>query len=423
MPDNARQAGLKNIITEFLQNRMEEKLAKAEAGKKEEIRAKFQVDVWLADAARRAGQLSVVTHTLKATHPDAKGTSLYWPPKDRPGGEDLIGTHTLAGDFAADVVGNAAALDVYRFLRLEYEGRTLLDWLEAGDPDALAALSPDQAQSEAWARVFGGLKKPDPARLSSHTLAKQVYWLTGEDPLEDAHFHLLAPLYASSLAQDVYLRIQEDRFGEAAKNARQARKDHAWHEGEARDYPDLALRKLGGTKPQNISQLNAERHGVNYLLPSLPPIWQSRSVRPPRGASLFKDFERRRETARLLRDFKKFLDSDPPSNRATRDTRNEFLTWIIDEFKAYAEELRTLPPGWTRESACRLPQEEKDWLEPEHASPEERDDEPTEGLVKRFGNWLNSHLNRDLPLGEVEQVFWSAALGQALKEEEYGRPA
>ena len=231
MPDNARQESFRNIITEFLQNRMEEKLAKAEAGKQEEIRAKFQAEVWLADAARRTPQLSVGTHILKAINPNAQGTNVYWPPQDRPGSEDLIGIHALGSDFIADVTGNAGALDVYKFLRLEYEGRTLLDWLDAGDPDALAALSPDQAKSEAWARAFGGLKKPDPARLSSHTLAKQVYWLTGEDPLEDAHFHLLAPLYASSLAQAVYLRIQEDLFGEAAKNASQARKDQVWHEG------------------------------------------------------------------------------------------------------------------------------------------------------------------------------------------------
>ena len=35
--------------------------------------------------------------------------------------------------------------------------------------------------------------------------------------------------------------------------------------------PNLAIVQLGGSKPQNISQLTSRQGGRNYLLPSLPP--------------------------------------------------------------------------------------------------------------------------------------------------------
>lgn len=93
--------------------------------------------------------------------------------------------------------------------------------------------------------------------------------------MNDANYHLLAPLYASSLAHRVFQTINEERFGEAAKEARQARREGLFVQQAVHEYPQLVVQKLGGTKPQNISQLNSERGGNNYLLASLPPIWTS----------------------------------------------------------------------------------------------------------------------------------------------------
>ena len=49
-------------------------------------------------------------------------------------------------------------------------------------------------------------------------------------------------------------------------------------------YASLAVQELGGTKPQNISQLNSERRGDNYLLASLPPVWKTVAVQPVHGS-------------------------------------------------------------------------------------------------------------------------------------------
>jgi CRISPR-associated protein Csy1 len=53
---------------------------------------KYQPRTWLTDAARRAGQISLVTHAAKFTHGDAKSSSIYCETTD----EGYLSTATLA---------------------------------------------------------------------------------------------------------------------------------------------------------------------------------------------------------------------------------------------------------------------------------------------------------------------------------------
>jgi CRISPR-associated protein Csy1 len=222
-PDVERQNGFKAVMDAFLEERLQKKLREARSEEeKERRREEFCPTTWLDNAARRASQLRAATHVLKATHPDAKGTNLYCRPA-RLKGNGFVGTCLLPEDFTPDVAGNAAALDVYAFLRLEYEGKTLLRWMEAGDADLLAALHPEEAKAASLADAFTGLLRPA-SSPASHTFAKQVYWLAGEDPVDHTHFHLLGPLYASSLAHAAHQAIEEDR--EEAKAVRTARKNN-----------------------------------------------------------------------------------------------------------------------------------------------------------------------------------------------------
>jgi len=422
MSANRRQEGVKTLINEFLRVRLEKKLAKASPGQQEDTRRKFEPAIWLEDAAKRAAQIQIVTHSLKAMHTaperlsmDGGDRNLFRPPETMTPTE-FLSSQALPEQFPIDVVGNAGALDVYDFLRQVYEGRTLLEWLEAGDPDVLAALDPDPEKATALAAAFLSLKQ-QPESMASHNLAKQVYWLTGDNPTDDDDFHLLAPLFPSSLAHVVFLKVKDDLYSEDAQKTRKNKKDKAWAEAEAREYPNLATQKIGGSKPQNAGQLSAERRGINYLFPSLPPVWVSRPVRPPRGDSIFSAFGRRPNVLRYTLALKNFLKSSPKSNLKTRTKRDEYLLEIIDEFIQYAAELKSLPPGWTQATDCRLTQEEKDWLEPEFRVLEgeyekEETADPWLTIIQRFANWLNSRLAKALPVGEVEQAFWADALAR-----------
>lgn len=419
-PSLHRQREIRNLIERFIAERLAAKLEGLadDDPKRATLLAQYAPDVWLADAARRAGQIQAVTHTLKAIHPDAKGSNLYCLPRALPA-HPLVGSHCLGDDFAGDVVGNAAALDVYKLLKLEHDGQPLLSLLLAEDGDALAALHDDAEQARSLAAAFTSITRPRDG-LASHTHGKQLYWLAGDDPRNDAHFHLLAPLYASSLAHRVYQGIQADRFGEPAKEARQARRDKQFHPGVIHEYPQLAVQKLGGTKPQNISQLNSERRGDNYLLASLPPSWQQRDVRLPirtQDGSIFPAFGKRPAVAELVRTLRDFLLSGPKKNMPISNHRDELLTELIDELLLYAAELWAFEPGWSAKPECNLNRAEQLWLDFRRAGQDEvfasewRRMAWVDEIRQRFANWLNARLVSKLSVGDVENSYWAKQLG------------
>ncbi|MDQ1120585.1 MULTISPECIES: type I-F CRISPR-associated protein Csy1 [Pseudoxanthomonas] len=426
----SRAGRFRQAIAAFIETRRAAKLKGQEdaAG----AASKYDYATWLADAARRVGQIQAVTHVLKATHPDARGSSLHVAPGGLPAHAE-IGSHVLGKDYAEDVVGNAAALDVFKFLKVEVEGRRLLDWMQASDADLLAALSGDAAQAAGWMQAFASLVRED-QRPASHPMAKQVYWLVGDDPLDDGGYHLLQPMFSSTLAHAVHTEIQDARFGEANTAARQAFRAGAPAEAVYRDYRGLVVRKLGGTKPQNISQLNSERGGVNYLLPSLPPpAWA------PRGSNLFKResafdellrFGGVRELVYALADF---LKANPDPVADTREQRDTLAQAIADELGMFGATIRGgYAPGWSREAECQLPDCEQLWLDPgrydldirhdpqhpEWTTQDEafrRDydwgDWPDE-LATRFGLWLNGQLRKRgddalVGLNEPEMRHWA----------------
>jgi CRISPR-associated protein Csy1 len=413
----------------------ERRAAKLKGGGDDADTSKYEYATWLADAARRVRQIQAVTHVLKATHPDARGSNLRAPPGSLPQHAE-IGTHALGDHFADDIVGNAAALDVYKLLKIEVEGKRLLDWMQTDDKDLLSALSEEEDLAKEWTSSFKGLVRESGAP-ASHVNAKQLYWCINDEPADDAGYHLLQPLFSSSLAHAVHTDISDARFGEASKSARQARRDKKPHDGTLKDYRNLVIRKLGGTKPQNISQLNSERGGVNYLLASLPPQWKQDRPRNLLNAETalarFENFEGVRGQLRALVDL---LGSNPPPTVETRDARKRIERALGESLAAFGLATRQLfEPGWTRDESCELPLCEQLWLDPERSDlpprPDHIDDDTAfvaafewkgwpDEIASRFGNWLNAYLQtRGLPVGDAEHAHWAR---QAILDAEWPAP-
>lgn len=196
---------LRQFIESFIQERLQGKLDKLhpdEDDKRQTLLATHRREAWLADAARRVGQLQLVTHTLKPIHPDARGSNLHSLPQ-APGQPGLAGSHELGDRLVSDVVGNAAALDVFKFLSLQYQGKNLLNWLTEDSAEAVQALSDNAEQAREWRQAFIGITavKGAPA---SHSLAKQLYF-----PLPGSGYHLLAPLFPTSLVHHVHALLRE----------------------------------------------------------------------------------------------------------------------------------------------------------------------------------------------------------------------
>jgi len=418
--NSERARTLRTLMEGFIQERLQSKIEKLSPDdpKYQKLQDQFQYDTWLADAARRVSQLQVVTHSLKAVHPDAKGTNLYIPPEEL-NDHSLLGSHTLKSNFDGDVVGNAAALDVYKFLRLELNGKTLLSLALSNNAALKAALSDDDETAESLVSAFASITEMKGAS-SSHTRAKQLYWLIDEDCTKDSHYHLLSPLYATSLAHKVFQTINHDRFSEESKSARAAYRENKTSESPVRYYPDLAVQKLGGTKPQNISQLNSERGGNNYLLASLPPIWENREIRPIHNTpSAFLRFGRRPAVRTGLKELIALLKSDANSTVQVRKHRDALLDQLIGEFILFTHETRQLEAGWSAAHECTLPEAQKQWLDPHHYRSDLAHSMPAaetwpEEITATFARWLNQTLQKVLQTGDPEHQYWEKQLNKAL---------
>jgi CRISPR-associated protein Csy1 len=424
MADNSRAAEIRSGIEAFLKERFDTKAEKLapDDPKYRALVEQFQFDTWISEAAKRVGELQVVTHSLKPIHPDAKGSNLYAPPESL-NNHSLVGSHTLSADFSGDVVGNAGALGFYKFLKLEFEGKSLLERALEGDSDFVNALSDNLEQARAWIDAFAAITEPR-GEHASHTRGKQLYWLVGDDAADlenDAeNFHLIAPLYATSLAHRVFQTINHDRFSEEVKEARKAKREGKYAEQPVHSYPNLAVQKVGGAHPRNVSYLNQVRKGVNYLFASLPPSWHVRDIRPPlKVNTVFGDpgiFGSRSDVRSLVRDLKQFLETNPSPDMHTRDLRDDYTAMLMDELALFAMQMHSLPSGWSDDEKCELSVEEMYWLDPGRAEGdiafrEARSSmEWADDIRHRFANWLNTALGGKLPLGDVEFRHWKKAL-------------
>ncbi|WP_232777076.1 type I-F CRISPR-associated protein Csy1 [Rahnella sp. AA] len=392
-------------------------IAQQLAGERRELEKKYEIRTWLTDAAARAGQISLVTHAVKYFHGDAKGSSVYSTVKTPECA--YLSTATLHSP-VLDAVGNSAALDVAKLLQTEHEGDSLLASLRRGDGSALAALAENDAQFEQW--VSGFMLALSDKSLSTHQLAKQLFF-----PVSGmGNYHLISPLYSSSLAHALHLRINDSRYSEESVAARKARREKVWSPDEVTIFPDIAVQNVGGTKPQNISYLNSVRGGKSYLLRCAPPQWQQ-SLKPPAGQkTFFSSFSP--ETGRVVADLRRYLYSvsERESTMEIRQKRAEYVDDLIGLVFNHAAEIQGLTElrGWSQKPECILKTAHQLWLDPMRQDTDPDFKRLREGgdwiieVAEDFSHWLNTHLNKNgkITLGAVEFREWSVLMRRRLRE-------
>lgn len=389
---------------------------------------KYQLTRILEKGAN-ANAMAVATHIAKGIHPDLKiksHTNLHIRFNELASlnevGSHLLHAQANIADTTGDGAYNAAAYELYLLLACRVDGVSLAELLHSGDADAVNSLATEAADPAKFAEELLFLLESKCAKPAVHTLSKQVYWLTGGNPVVSSDYHLLAPLYPASLAHQAYLQIHPTRYGKENAAARKAKAEGKAHDGVCQAYRDWATQKMGGTKPQNVSHLNSERRGDNYLLASLPPPpWKaSQRYLPLHASSVFeRAFGARPAVRGTVKAFLAFLLTDPAFNRSTRQQVDDYLDALVDELVIYAGEMQSQPAGWTldeRYDDLVLP--EKLWLDPERADlPEEsefaqdwyRKEWPVQ-VSKRFANWLNAQLQGKLPVGDAEALKWQRVL-------------
>jgi CRISPR-associated protein Csy1 len=430
---------LSTKVTDYIQSRLTDKLEKLEKAANKErdrlidpiqksafedeqqnqinsLRETYSPINWLTNAAARASQIQLVTHALKYTHTDAKGSSVYSDNKKTAPDDSLENSYLSTADLPSpplDVVGNAAALDVAKLLQLEHNDKSLIELLTEGDHSALIPFATSNEQLQLW--VDGFLQVLKDKQPSSHPLAKQLYF-----PIDDEDYHLVSPLFATSLAQALHQKFSNNRYGESEKAIRKLQRDKKYSKHLATRYPNIAIQKFGGTKPQNVSQLNSSRGGKAFLLSSAPPVWISQVTRPTKDIFAFTYDRRAKDTVKQMRSFLLAV-ADKESTLLIRQRRAAYVDELIDILFTYVTEVHHLEvtPGWSKQA--NLPQAQKLWLDP-HYQDELFQQEYIAGnwqqqIADQFATWLNKKLqHKKLVMGDTERKEWHKSLMEKLEE-------
>ena len=340
---------------------------------------KFSLKEWLPDAAKRVTQLSMVSHPSKFSHPSAKTSSVIAQAKQINDGYLRSGNVS----YPLDVFGNAAAMDVFKFLSLPpTEKLTVLDGFERQEESLKTLLVGADLDFETLSTEFLKIKATDTSVKTDH-LVKQVYF-----PIEQAEYHLLSVLTPSGLITRLKQSIDTIRFSEETKQAKELRRKNEHHEIGYADIFDLTITAYGGTQPQNVSVLNSQNAGRAYLLSSCPPMLEKRAIRLPK-TDFFAQCLYRKNYQESFIQLHKFMQLDLNNDDIRTAIRN-IIQFVIDQILVLASKTREYSvEGWSNQDYyASLPKLQRIWLDKIYQTEREEDHDWRDELSREIARWI-----------------------------------
>jgi len=189
-------------------------------------------------------------------------------------------------------------------------------------------------------------------------------------------------------------------FSPQNKEALEAKRLNKPHEGIACYYGDIAIYRLGGGHPENISELARQRKNRNYLLPSLPPKMKTIRkfhvlVKSDQLWTQFLYFDGVPEFGSvntLIGELAKAMRPKEKEDMRRKQFREALVQLLGGQLAVFSEFVETqTPPGWTRSPSCELDINEKLWLDSRRVALPKRED-------------TEEHLQEDL---EFEEAYHS----------------
>jgi CRISPR-associated protein Csy1 len=104
----------------------------------------------------------------------------------------------------------------------------------------------------------------------------------------------------------------------------------------------------------------------------------------------------------------------------TRNRRDRFVQKISLEIFAIAHEIGSIESGWSTDKKCRLTDSEKLWLDPGRADQDSRFAQARSSapwranIAKSFAGWIQQGLGQELPLSDIEHVFFAEVFEEEL---------
>ena len=368
-----------------------------------DVNEKYSVANWIPDAATRmAKQLKFGTHISKGVHPMSRGDNISFDKTDDLS-VTLIGTHSIESNYI-DANSSAAALPLAAFFDFEIDDTTKIrDLILVDNTDFVASLAGDQSLAKTYQQNFKAALQNVITEPVTDERNKQLLWVTnayqGED-IDELNYINIIPLYPSVLTHEMYQRINQLKFSDENKAARDNRFKKTADQQPYISLNNLATVQLGGTKSQNVGRLNNFQSGRNYLLPSLPPILNlaDSTFKPSKFANTIFAKSLANKVNPILQDIF-YVVKSAKNTVDIRDARKEAMDEILKRIFEFANYMRNdLPAGWTKDS--ELDECEQFWLDPKRAElPDEEEwsarREQTEWhkeTIHRFARWMNTLL-------------------------------
>ena len=361
---------------------------------------------WLQATVGNFSKCTLATHVGKFTNPDSK-VVMYDGTKEEQTG--LVMTSSV--DHKTDIIYSSAAFMA--------AAKLLLKPLEDNEPLLLHLLTGDAA-------VYGDMEKfgmaADDVRNALESIHKANSLITDGNlrqvyfPVGSGVYHLLTVLPESSLLETMRDRIREknNRWYDTSNPKTEVYRQDAAH------LTDLTVIGFGGTKPQNISTLNADAGGKAFLLPSLPPMMDHLTVHLPRH-SFFRECIPYTSCKNQLQHLQELFQEDR-NNLAVRRKIHFSLENLVDFCIEIAAGIQMQQAGWSQdEKFSNLSREQKIWLDDIYRDERERGEWSKE-IGKQFGRWLVIRYNRiagkeKVPLGNAELQMFSDVMEESLVKE------
>ncbi|MFK5975823.1 MAG: type I-F CRISPR-associated protein Csy1 [Sulfurovum sp.] len=354
----------------------------------EESAIEFSLEVWLPNASKRAGQISMATHPCTFSHPSARKnkngyvTSIIASKEYRSDG--LLRTGNVK--VQSDALGNAAALDVHKFLNLIMpDGKVLIEHIQQDTPLAKSLLNIKSKSYDVLKDEFLEMIESSSDSLTSSKI-KQVYFPVDED------YHLLSILSNSGIIYHLRKRLDSIRFGadedskKRLKELRVLRNNAKFSEDGFPEIYNLTTIGYGGTKPQNISVLNSQNGGKAQLLNSMPPNIEKRDTHFPKSDFFAESMKlwRFRDTFMALHKIYKVPDY---TNIDIRNAKKYHYETLIEKIIEQMWAVRAVSDELYYEKTSTLKSHQKIWL---LSSKEEQreDDDWLDKVIKDITSWI-----------------------------------
>ncbi len=371
----------------------------------------FSLNEWLPNAAKRAGQISMATHPCTFSHPSAR--------KNKNGyvSSVLVTVDRIEDGFlktgnvsvATDALGNAAALDVYKFLTLIMaDGDTLLNHIQQDSELAQNLLTIKSISYQELKSGFLAMAETSAENITSSKI-KQVYFPVDDD------YHQLSLLTNSGMVYQLRSRLDKLRFSDEVKELRDKKSKNEFSGQGYSEIYGLTTIGYGGTKPQNISVLNNKNGGKAHLLSSLPPSIEKRDVHFPKSDFFVESFKKY-DYADTFKALHKLFQAGH-NNINIRNARDRYLQDIMDLLIEKMWAVRAVSHAQFHKETSSLASHQCTWLHCEYDKDRKSSEQWLDKLVQEISRWISRSYEKVLAkkaikLGEDERLLFANVVEQ-----------